>query len=252
MDKFKNIKTLCSYFSQCDAIECAQKTGTKMLLKALKLVIPLENIHKIAEVTKERGFFVDSGMVKIDHRGEDGGLIKGLGFDFKIFKEAYYLFLFVSHLDKSFNLRAENNKMFINYSDATFPPIIKKAAYFIGGNETWYVNIDSPMPTLKSSISPAGGICNSKELSVGLSIEFKLTFWPVIHELIHLKWPKGIPSTEEDVDRVTREVIKNIKPMLVSMKKIKERKKLFDKELKRISREFESFDREVGRILGIQ
>jgi hypothetical protein len=51
---------------------------------------------------------------------------------------------------------------------------------------------------------------------------------------------------------VTREVIKNIKPMLVSMKKIKERKKLFDKELKRISREFESFDREVGRILGIQ
>ena len=99
---------------------------------------------------------------------------------------------------------------------------------------------------------------NKKHLFIGLSIEFPLTFWPVIHELVHLKWPRNCPSTEQAVERLTGKIMTNLKPMLGGLAQLKglgQYEKLIKKskrEQGRIWREFEMLDKKAGQILGVQ
>lgn len=254
MDKFGNIKALCSYFSRYDAIECAQKTGINIIIDNQNdLDISPKNLKKIARISRDRAFWFGSGNFGRNLRDEDGSLIRGFGFDFEFFKEAFHQFPFINHLDKSFNLRVDNNKLCIIYShEANFTPIIKKVHYFIGGDKPWYVNIDAAIPTLKRSISPVGGICNKENHYIGVSIEFPLDAFAIIHEIVHMKWPADYPETEQRIDELTGEVLKNIIPMLSSMNDREKLRSKADQELKRISEDFESLDRQVGRILDIQ
>lgn len=256
MNKFSNIKTLASYFSKCDAVSCATKSRCKITSDSHDdLDISPEKIYKLATIGRDRGFGANSRLIRVNLRNESGHLVRGIGFDFKFLKEAPYLYRIINHLDKSFNIIVDkNNKLSAIYNyNAKFPGIIKKAHFFIGGNKKWYANIDSPILELKSSIGPTSGEANTKDLSVAISIEFPLKFETAIHEIIHLKWPENHLFTEEDVEELTEKVIKNLKPMLESLKP-RELKKLTKKskqEWVRISKEFESFDKEIGRVLSI-
>lgn len=255
MDKFRNIKTLASYFSACDTTECARKTGCQLTLDPREdLGISPENIQKLADAAKDSGIWVaSSSMLKVNLEGEDGRLIRGLGFDFKFFKDAPAAFRIHRHLDKCFALTVVKDELTVSYKyNAVLPGLLRKSCYFMGGDRTWYVNIDSPAPTLIASISPSGGVMNSRDCYIGLSIGFPLTFEPVIHELIHLKWPKDFQGTEQAVDRVVKQVLGHIRPMLSSLGELQKVTKRAKEEYARVSRDFEAFNRKVGEVLAIQ